>query len=244
MARSSDRDEQGTPRETGTHEITVSGGGGEELGTPATRSVGGPVPESGDTAEPPRSGAGTVNLSDPKAMRALAHPLRIAVLGELRVRGPQSVGMLCDLLDEAPGSISYHVGKLAQFGFVEEAPELARDRRERWWKASHTHTSWSPADDLKDPERLLASGALRRTIAQRYAQTFDQYLTAEPAMDPDWVAAATTGDSFLHLTLEQMRELQDELNDLVARWEDKAAPGAQDGTETVTLIYQLFRRPE
>ncbi|WP_285620016.1 helix-turn-helix domain-containing protein [Kineosporia sp. NBRC 101677] len=186
---------------------------------------------------------GTVNLSDPKAMRALAHPLRISLLAELRIRGPQSVKMLCELLDEAPGSISYHVGKLAEFGFVEEAPELARDRRERWWRAAHASTSWSPSDDLEDPERHVASGALRRLIARRLLSTYEAYLDIEPTLEPDWVQASTTGDVFLHLTVEQMQELQGELDELAERWEAKASHGSRPGTETVVATYQLYRRP-
>ena len=185
----------------------------------------------------------TVKLRDPKAMRALAHPLRLRLLGELRVRGPQSVGMLGELLGEAPGSISYHVGKLAEFGFVKRAPEFARDRRERWWRASHAHTTWSPLEDQADPERHLASDALRREIAYRYAENFEAYLRAESSMDPEWVRASTTGDDLLYLTLEQMTQLRDELDDLVARWAERAATTPGDGTQVVSLVHQLYRRP-
>ncbi|MFD6716591.1 helix-turn-helix domain-containing protein, partial [Micromonospora chalcea] len=78
-------------------------------------------------------GTGNRRVSDPRAMRALAHPTRLRLLGELRLRGPQTVGMLSERTGEAVGSVSYHVGKLAEHGFVTEAPDLARDRRERWW---------------------------------------------------------------------------------------------------------------
>jgi DNA-binding transcriptional ArsR family regulator len=191
----------------------------------------------------PQPDPSTIKLSDPKAMRALAHPLRLKLLAELRVRGPQSVGMLCEIVDEAPGSVSYHIGKLAQFGFVEEAPELARDRRERWWRASHHHTQTSASEDLDDPERRLASSELRRTWARRLNETYEAYLEQEPTLDPDWVKASTTGDEFLHLTLDQMRELKAEVNDLVLRWRAKGADVPQEGTETAILTYQLFRRP-
>jgi DNA-binding transcriptional ArsR family regulator len=184
----------------------------------------------------------TVRLTDPRAMRALAHPLRLRLLGELRMNGPQSVGMLCELVDEAPGSVSYHIGKLAEFGFVEPAPELARDRRERWWRAAHQETSWEPLETLDDPERRAAAGVLRRAILHRYLATLEAYLEGEASMDREWVRGAASGDAFLHLTSDELVELRAELEDLTERWQARSDPD-RDGARTVTLIYHAFRRP-
>jgi DNA-binding transcriptional ArsR family regulator len=175
-------------------------------------------------------------------MRALAHPLRLRLLGELRMRGPQSVGQLCDLVDEAPGSVSYHIGKLAEFGFVEPAPELARDRRERWWRAAHQETSWEPLENLDDPERRAAIGVLRRAILHRYLASLEEYLEAEASMDRDWVRGAASGDAFLHLTSDELVELRAELEALAERWQARSNPD-RDDARTVTLIFHAFRRP-
>jgi DNA-binding transcriptional ArsR family regulator len=185
----------------------------------------------------------TIRLTDPRAMRALAHPLRLRLLGELRIRGPQSVGMLSEALDEAPGSISYHVGKLAQFGFVEEAPELARDKRERWWRTAHQQTSFEPLEMLADPERRAASNLLRRTISEVYAENLDRYLEAEATLPPEWVGAATAGDAIIHLTSDELGELRDELLALVDRWRAHSDP-ERAGAEPVSLIYHAFRRAD
>jgi DNA-binding transcriptional ArsR family regulator len=180
-------------------------------------------------------------LKDAREMRALAHPLRLRLLGELRLRGPQSVGMLCDLLDEAPGSISYHVGKLAEFGFVEPAPELARDRRERWWRAAQDQTSWDPVEALDDPERRSASDSLRRAVLRGNVASLERYLEAEPTMEREWVRGTTIGDTFLHLTSDELLELGGDLEALVARWQARSDPErAQAGP--VTFAYQAFRR--
>jgi DNA-binding transcriptional ArsR family regulator len=197
---------------------------------------------AGSVDEPFGKDGATVRLRDPKAMRALAHPLRLQLLGELRIRGPQTVGSLCAILDEPPGSISYHVGKLAEFGFVEPVPELARDRRERWWRARHEMTSVSPLEVLDDPERHAASDLLRRAIMQRYLERFEAYLAAEASMEREWVRGATSGDAFLQLTSEELLELRDEVNALVGRWQ-KRSDGDRDDARTVSLVYQLFRRP-
>jgi DNA-binding transcriptional ArsR family regulator len=183
----------------------------------------------------------TIRLSDPRAMRALAHPLRLRLLGELRVRGPQSVGMLCEIVDEAPGSVSYHLSKLAEFGFVEEAPERARDRRERWWRAAHQRTAWEPLEALDDPERRAATDALRRAILRRYLENLEGYLEAEAALPPPWVRAAASSDTFLHLTSDELAELKDELESLAVRWEARSDPNRPDA-HGVTLMYHAFRR--
>ena len=188
------------------------------------------------------STARELHLSDPTAMRALAHPLRLRLLGELRVRGPQSVGMLADVVDEAPGSVSHHVGVLARHGFVEEAPELARDRRERWWRAAHDRTLWEPLDALADPDRHAASGVLRRAILQRYLQVLEDYLALEPSLEPEWVRGMASGDSHLRLTAPELQELRGDLEALVERWEQRSAAGREDA-EPVTLIFHAFRRP-
>lgn len=182
-----------------------------------------------------------MHVRDAGAMRALAHPTRSRLLGELRAEGPRSVGGLSRVVDEAPGSVSYHLGVLAEHGFVEEAPELAPNRRERWFRASHDYTRFEPADVVGDSEATAALSVLRSTIAHRYAEAFDDYLAREARLPQEWVAAATGGDELLHLNLEQMVQLREELLAFARRWagaSDRDAPGAQG----VSLVYWSFRR--
>lgn len=175
-------------------------------------------------------------------MRALAHPTRLRLLGELRVRGPQTVGMLSDIVDEAVGSVSYHLSKLAQHGFVAEAPELARNRRERWWRAAHDRTTWEPLEVLDDPERKTASDLLRRAVLQRYVEMLQGYLDAETSFGPEWLRGAASSDTIVHLTSDELVELRADLEALEARWEARSDPD-RPGTRPITLIHHAFRRP-
>lgn len=185
----------------------------------------------------------TVHLTDPRAMRALAHPTRLALLGELRAGGPQTVGMLGEALDEAPGSVSYHLGTLAKHGLVVEVPEKARDRRERWWRAAHRMTSWDDLEVLADPERRAAAGLLRRTVADHYAAELRRYLEVEPTLPPEWVAGATSSDVVLHLDAEQLAELSAELAGVLQRWHDADAGPRRPGAERVRGVVHAFRDP-
>lgn len=198
-----------------------------------------PVPQALGAEPPlPRAGEG---LRDPKSLRALAHPLRLQLLGTLRSDGAHSVGQLAELVDEAPGTVSYHVGVLAKFGFVVEAPDRARDGRERWWRAAHSHTEFNPADLLADPEQYGAARALHQMILQGYLVELTAALDAEPTLDREWVAAATHSDSFAYLTAAQLSEFSAELAELSRKWESASDP-ARDGAQPVRWILHAFPR--
>src|SRR3954451_23671612 len=98
----------------------------------------------------------TYHVQDPEALEALAHPLRGRLLGLLRADGPATASGLAERVGESSGVTSYHLRKLAEVGFVEEDQERGT-RRERWWRAAHTSTSWSPSDFLGNPEAHRAS---------------------------------------------------------------------------------------
>jgi DNA-binding transcriptional ArsR family regulator len=73
-------------------------------------------------------------VSESQVLAALAHPLRRRLLAALRAEGPATAGVLAARTDQAVGSVSHHLRTLGACGLIEEAPELARDRRERWWR--------------------------------------------------------------------------------------------------------------
>jgi DNA-binding transcriptional ArsR family regulator len=181
-----------------------------------------------------------IKLDDPRAMRALAHPTRLRILGELRARGPQNVGMLSEVIDEAPGSISYHLSTLAKYGLVLEAPEKAASARERWWKAAHQRTVWDPVALAKDPDLRVAGEMLERTILRRWFDKLERYVEAEPTLEPGWIEAAVSSDTIVHLTSGELAELRDELKDLALRWEARSDRD-RDGAAQVTLLYHAFR---
>ena len=181
-------------------------------------------------------------LDDAAQMRALSHPTRLRIVGLLRTGGPQTAAMLGDQVDDAPGTISYHCKRLAEAGFIEPAPELGTDRRERWWRAVAQHTSWNLADGFDDPERMVAGVALDHAVAQAYADEYRAFIDHVPTLGREWVAASNSGDRSLRLTVDELRALGSELQGVLDRWEARSAehePG--DGSERVTAVVQSYR---
>jgi DNA-binding transcriptional ArsR family regulator len=183
----------------------------------------------------------SIDLHEAGPMRALAHPLRLRILGTLRVEGPKSVGMLVEATGAASGSVSYHLATLAKHGFVVPAPELERDGRERWWRAAHEMTSWRNEEFLDDPERREAGEAMRRAVLESYHRELLEALDAELSLDPEWVAASESSDGAAQLTLEEFRELSAELAAVHEKWWARGRE-PRPGTRSVRWMTHTFPR--
>lgn len=142
-------------------------------------------------------------LSDPRALRALAHPKRLALVGLLRTHGALTATKAGELLGESSASASFHLRQLAKYGLVEEAG--GGHGRERPWRATAMFTAWPEAADT--PELAAASGLLRTVLAERYFEQLMRWLEASDSEPVTWQEAAQFGDSLLYMTAEELREL-------------------------------------
>ena len=69
-------------------------------------------------------------------LRAIAHPVRNRILTELTATGPMRAADLARELGVPANQASFHLRQLSKYGLIEEAPEAARDQRDRAWKAT------------------------------------------------------------------------------------------------------------
>ncbi len=179
-----------------------------------------------------------LRLSDVGAMRAMAHPLRMRILGSLRLDGPATSAILARRLATDSGQTSHHLRQLARYDFVVEAPELARSGRERWWRAGHATTSWSDGSEL-GLEGAQAVHGLEEVAYAVWAQMLAQYRAeaARQQWSPAWVEAAGSGDYPIRTTPDGLRALLAELREVIARHDQPAI-----GAESVMLILHGFPR--
>ena len=180
-------------------------------------------------------------LEDPEALRALAHPLRGKLLAALRLDGPATASMLARRYGETSGSTSYHLRMLARYGFVEDDPGHGGER-ERWWRAAHELTEWSPAHFL-DPESGASEAARRfmsRVVAD-YAGWLARWIEELEDWEPAWQEAAELSDLALRLTPSQLRSLSDELLAIVYRYRE-AGPDGPDAERVMVLLHAFPQR--
>src|SRR5918912_2106212 len=113
----------------------------------------------------PLAGRG-IQLTDPRAMRAYAHPVRLALIGLLRRHGPLTATQAAARLGESSGTTSFHLRQLAKYGFCEEAG--GGKGREKPWRATAMSTTWGPAPG--DPVLADAEQHLNMVLLQRYVE--------------------------------------------------------------------------
>jgi hypothetical protein len=184
-----------------------------------------------------------LNLTNAAALRAMAHPLRMSILGSLRIDGPATSAMLARRLNTDSGQTSFHLRQLARFGFVVEAPDLGKGPRgrERWWRAGHETTSWASSADL-GPGGEEAVFAFENVVHQVWAQMASQYRMEirQNEWSRAWIDSAAAGDYPIRTTPEGLRALLSEIRAAMARHDvgRQAVPGA----ETVVLVLHAIPR--
>jgi len=179
-------------------------------------------------------------ITDPDVLRGLAQPFRPRLYRLLLQFGPATGGRLAERLGADPGQVSYHLRELARRGFVEDVPELARDLRERWWRAVPGSTTWSFLD-FAEPEARAVADVVK---AQSVIDQFHRLRRFERGRDDwaeDWRRAVLSSESFLRLTPDELTALTRELRAVLTRWaETTRNRSREDGRESVSVFFHAF----
>jgi DNA-binding transcriptional ArsR family regulator len=156
-------------------------------------------------------------LTDPRTMRALAHPTRLTLLELLRHAGPMTATEAGERIGESPASCSFHLRQLAKYGFVEEAPRAGG--RKRPWRAAAVGTSFT--DVHEDPETTQAAVALERVLRDRNLRRAQVGLDARLAQPPEWRRVLGSSDYMLYVTPDELREVDETILSAVRRYQDR-----------------------
>ena len=174
-------------------------------------------------------------LSDPKAVLAVTHPLRMRLLGELARRGTARVVDLAKALGEPANSVSFHLRQLAKYGLIEENPDRAENGRERWWRMTSERGFEVDLDAMGQLEGGDAAVRVFRRVAEGHVLALHRAIHEPPhPAEAHGGQPRTISDDFaLRLSDTELQQLRLELAQLLDRWTDtsRALAEVEDGQE-------------
>ncbi len=163
----------------------------------------------------PGSPENPLEITDPRALRALAHPARIAIMQHLALEGPATATECADVAGLSPSACSYHLRALAKYGFVEEVSSIGLDRRHRPWRARVI--AMSVGQDPDRPEAARAAGRLLvESLQARVEELRADYLDREAEYPGEWQRAAGTLQDVLHVTAAELTEIRNKITQMLA----------------------------
>lgn len=164
---------------------------------------------------------------DTRAMKAFAHPLRMAMYTYLSDHGAATSTMLAQHLGESTGQTSYHLRQLEKHGLVEEDPGRGTGR-ERWWKP----VSFSIRRAFVEPDG--ATSAQLDVLTGHQLQDRFEKLRAwhgyHAHETPAWQDASVDTTSTSQLTSEQARTMTREIMEVIERHTDAAQQDNPDAS--------------
>ena len=160
-----------------------------------------------------------VQVSDPRILRAIAHPTRNRILDELAAAGPSRAADLARDLGIPANQASFHLRQLAKYGMVTEAPEQARDRRDRVWKVSAEHGYHVNLRSLGEaPGGQAAVTVFKDQMRSWAGYLLDRALNEDDANADD---RRSITDASIRLTDQERDEFAREMGAVFDRWSDR-----------------------
>src|SRR5690625_1581965 len=139
-----------------------------------------------------------MKLTDARAMRALAHPLRIELFERLAIEGSATASDLAPLVGSTPSNCSFHLRTLAEAGFIERVP--GHTGRQRPWRVVDIRQRWDEPDG-DDEELAGAATALDSSFREWEFERIRQ--AAARKNPPEWRGKLGTTGATLYLTPEE-----------------------------------------
>ncbi|AFR30353.1 hypothetical protein ARUE_c34720 [Arthrobacter sp. Rue61a] len=181
----------------------------------------------------------TIEITDPKAIRALAHAARIEVISELyATQVSHTATELAARTGLTPSAMSYHLRALQKWGIVAPA-ENAGDARERRWKAAGTDFTIS-GGSVASPEIAVVDlelDAFRRRASAFAKARGERRQRGETGEEP---AAVVLSSNLLYLTNPQRRELLDRIRAVLREYELEDPTRIPEGAERVATLWSMI----
>jgi predicted ArsR family transcriptional regulator len=179
-------------------------------------------------------------MSDPRVLRAIAHPTRGRILDELSATGPMRAADVGEALGIPANQASFHLRQLAKYGVIQPAPEAARDKRDRVWKLPDERGFQLDVKDIsKEPGGKAALTVFQRNKAAWAHRLVDEVFSFKQSKD----TFSAIVDQTMKLTKDEAAEFMGEVDEVLSTWADKTRGRSRD-RRTYVFYSMLQPYPE
>jgi DNA-binding transcriptional ArsR family regulator len=178
-------------------------------------------------------------VDDARTLRALAHPVRIALIEALSLGGAMTATELAEEIGESPTTCSFHLRQLAKYGFVEEAG--GGKGRARPWRMTSIGMEIPTVDD---PETTIAATAVARLFRERQLDRYQTWLATNATYPLQWRDAAGDTQLVFYMTAEELKQLNEELRALAGpRFQERLTDPSLRPAGAVPVEMLIFSYP-
>ncbi|MCC9306254.1 helix-turn-helix domain-containing protein [Kitasatospora sp. RB6PN24] len=187
------------------------------------------------------SGAGRPlrQLTDPKTMRAVAHPTRLALLEALNQRDPLTATEAAEMIGESPTNCAFHLRTLAKYGFVEEAG--GGPGRRRPWRLKHI--GFVVDDSEGETETAHAAEALAKLLWETWLGRVSTVNARRSEFKGPWQQVTSGTENVAYVTPEEAQQLNAELRQLLDRYRERLEEPSRRPTGSLPVEMVLFTYP-
>jgi predicted ArsR family transcriptional regulator len=193
-----------------------------------------------EPARPPGRSGAPRPLTDPRTMRAVSHPTRLALLDALAVRQPLTATEAAEMIGDTATNCSFHLRMLAKYGFVEEAGPAPGRRRP--WRLTHIgFTVDSAATQLG--EDVHAAEALGRLMWSTWIERLERVNAGRSALKGAWDELTSASGNVAYLTPEEARQWSQDTQALLDRFRNRLEDPALRPADSEAVEVLLFTYP-
>ncbi|WP_349428056.1 helix-turn-helix domain-containing protein [Microbacterium sp. LWS13-1.2] len=178
-------------------------------------------------------------ITDPAALDALAHPVRLDLLSFLMSHGAATASECARAVDDNPSNCSYHLRVLAKHGLVE--PVESDDGRERPWRA--TITGLSLDLDSDDPSVVASATAMLEASVQLDYQLAREHVRRRDRIEGPWRDVDAHAQYGLQVSPDELRSIVERIDAIVRPYIAATRQDAPEDAAIANLSLLAFPRP-
>lgn len=182
---------------------------------------------------PARRSSPKLELSDPRDIRALAHPARMAIIDALATGDELTATECAELTGLSPSATAYHLKLLERYAFAERAP-ARNDGRERPWRA--TGRGGVVDLDTSTPAGAAAAAAVGLAYFERSRVVAEEFIADERNEPEEWRDVASLTNADVWLTPDEARQVSAALGAALEPFRDRSLRDRPDGTRRVRVM--------